>query len=272
MHIDRTRAEDAFAAYVAAYDASNPRISLKVDHTLRVAALCDRIARSIGLPADDVDLAWLCGLLHDIGRFEQVRRWDTFSDAASVSHALLGVRVLFGPDAEPQLARPGDEGRIGLVREFVTDGSEDDLIRTAVATHSDYRLPQGLPQRTRTFCDVVRDADKVDILKAVTLEPMDAIFGVGEEQMRASSLSPAVLEAFRARRCVLRADRRQPADFLVSFACFCFELVYPESRRAALEQGCVFKILDRRLDDPASDAELRAMSAELRAWLERDVA
>ena len=81
---------DAFNSYVARYDASDERITLKVEHTYEVAGLCDEIARGEGLPPADVDLAWLCGLLHDIGRFEQLRQWGTFSDADSCSHAALG--------------------------------------------------------------------------------------------------------------------------------------------------------------------------------------
>ena len=65
---------DAFNSYVARYDVSDERIALKVEHTYEVAKLCDEIARGEGLPPADVDLAWLCGLLHDIGRFEQLRR------------------------------------------------------------------------------------------------------------------------------------------------------------------------------------------------------
>ena len=91
MRIDRERAAAAFAAYTSAYGTDNPRITLKVEHTLRTAGFAEEIARAEGLSPDDVDLAWLLGLLHDIGRFEQVRRYDSFLDAATVRHAALGV-------------------------------------------------------------------------------------------------------------------------------------------------------------------------------------
>lgn len=68
----------------------------KHEHTLKVAALCEGIAVSYGMAPDDVFLAWLCGLLHDIGRFEQLRIWGTFKDFASCSHARLGLAVLGG--------------------------------------------------------------------------------------------------------------------------------------------------------------------------------
>lgn len=83
-------------SYTDAYDATNPRIALKIEHTYHVAEACDAVAREQGWSSEDIDLAWLCGLLHDMGRFEQLRRWDTFKDAESMSHAVLGIEILFG--------------------------------------------------------------------------------------------------------------------------------------------------------------------------------
>lgn len=99
MKIDRARAQKAFADYAAHYNAADAKVKLKIDHTYRVAALCARIAQSLALPPEDVDLAWLSGILHDVGRFEQLRRYNTFIDAQSVSHAALSVAVLFDEDA-----------------------------------------------------------------------------------------------------------------------------------------------------------------------------
>ena len=92
MKIDRARAQKAFADYAAHYNAADAKVKLKIDHTYRVAALCARIAQSLDLPPEDVDLAWLSGILHDVGRFEQLRRYNTFIDAQSVSHAALRDR------------------------------------------------------------------------------------------------------------------------------------------------------------------------------------
>lgn len=104
MKIDRARAQKAFADYAAHYNAADAKVKLKIDHTYRVAALCARIAQSLALPPEDVDLAWLSGILHDVGRFEQLRRYNTFIDAQSVSHAALSVAVLFGRGTHPGLS------------------------------------------------------------------------------------------------------------------------------------------------------------------------
>ena len=112
--IDRDRARAAFKSYTDAYDATNPRIALKIEHTYHVAEACDAVAREQGWSSEDIDLAWLCGLLHDMGRFEQLRRWDTFKDAESMSHAALGIEVLFGEN-------PADAPAVTSIRDFIDD-------------------------------------------------------------------------------------------------------------------------------------------------------
>lgn len=92
MKIDRSKVLRAFSDYVEAYDSCNQRITLKIEHSKRVAGLCERIAESNGLKQDDLDLAWTIGLLHDMGRFEQLRRWGTFSGCAFNQPCQIGGR------------------------------------------------------------------------------------------------------------------------------------------------------------------------------------
>ena len=199
MKIDRARAQKAFADYAAHYNAADAKVKLKIDHTYRVAALCARIAQSLALPPEDVDLAWLSGILHDVGRFEQLRRYNTFIDAQSVSHAALSVAVLF------------DEGRI---RDYLDDAGADALLRTAVEWHSAFRLPEALDDRTRLFCQILRDADKIDILRVNVETPMEEIYNVSTAALRRSPVTPAVLDAFYAHHCVLPLCRLHSGAFV----------------------------------------------------------
>lgn len=113
MTVDRQKVLDAFAAYIRPYDAQDPKVSLKIHHTYRVAALCEQIGRSIALEGTALDLAWLCGMLHDVGRFEQLRRFGTFDDSKSIDHARAGVQVLFEQ---------------GHIRDYLDDDSEDAML------------------------------------------------------------------------------------------------------------------------------------------------
>ena len=86
--IDIENAKKEFMNYVKKYDINNGRIHLKVKHILRVAEVSKIIATKLNLTENQIRLAELIGLFHDIGRFEQVRLYDTFSDKDSgLDHA-----------------------------------------------------------------------------------------------------------------------------------------------------------------------------------------
>lgn len=252
MQIDRRAACAAFAEDLRPYDTADPKVKLKIDHTYRVAALCERIAKSLALPAGEVDLAWLCGLLHDVGRFEQLRLYGTFDDAKSMDHAAAGVQVLFGR---------------GAIRRYLKDRDEDRLLETAVAWHSAYRLPDGLDRRTLMFCNILRDADKIDILRVNVETPLEEIYNVSTEALRTSPVTPAVAQAFYAHHTVLRSLKRHPADHVVGHASLVYELVFPESRRIVAQQGWLWKLLDFPTDIPETAALFAAMRQHMEGWL-----
>lgn len=271
--IDRNRARAAFDTYVAAYDAANPRIALKVEHTLRVMELCERIARETGFTPAGVDLAWLCGMLHDIGRFEQLRRWDTFSDAASTSHAALGVEVLFGSENHGS-----GTGATGIIYRFIDSNDElEEVIRAAVGFHSDYRLPEDLDVRTRALCDVVRDADKLDILRVASTDTVETVLNATEDELLVSAVSPAIEDAFFEHRTACYSERITPVDYLVNLACFAYELVYPASLEIADEQEYLYRALERPFgierpfENKVTAQLMNRMDGHLRAWVDEQL-
>lgn len=271
--IDRNRARAAFDTYVAAYDAANPRIALKVEHTLRVMELCERIARETGFTPAGVDLAWLCGMLHDIGRFEQLRRWDTFSDAASTSHAALGVEVLFGSENHGS-----GTGATGIIHRFIDSNDElEEVIRAAVGFHSDYRLPEDLDVRARALCDVVRDADKLDILRVASTDTVETVLNATEDELLVSAVSPAIEDAFFEHRTACYSERITPVDYLVNLACFAYELVYPASLEIADEQEYLYRALERPFgierpfENKVTAQLMNRMDGHLRAWVDEQL-
>ncbi len=246
--IDRNLAIRAFDQYVSRYDADDPKIRLKIDHTHRVAALCERIASSVG--AESGDLAWLCGMLHDIGRFEQVRRYGTFNDAVSVDHAAFGADLLFQEGLLPRFAPNLSGPAIGV-------------LETAIRSHSAYRIDPGLTEAEKRYCHILRDADKIDILRVNCETPLEEIYDVAPEALRTSAVTEAVRDCFRNRTAVLRALRKTPADYVVAHICLVFELVYPVSREIVTEEGCI----DRMLKFQTENEDTRAWFAYMRETL-----
>lgn len=127
----------------AEYDAP---LTLKIDHTARVCENIRQLARTLSLDEDDVRLAEIVALFHDVGRFEQYRRYQTFNDEHSVNHAKMGVDVLTQLNILDHLAE-----------------AEKRIIIDAVRFHNAPSLPHGNGSDSKVFMRLIRDADKLDI-------------------------------------------------------------------------------------------------------------
>lgn len=267
--INRKNVINAFAEYVRNYDPSDEKIKLKIDHTYRVAGLCQRIAESLGLSEPDVDIAWLLGMLHDIGRFEQIRRFGTFNDAQSVDHAEFGADLLFkeglirkfaeGYYEECELAEPENQEDEQIIKNNEHHNKDTGLLEMAIRQHNKYRVKEDLTERQRMFCDILRDADKVDIFKVNADIPMEIIYDVTTEELKNGIITKEVLESFYKKETVLKSVRRSAVDHIVGHISLLFELVYKESYRQAKEQGYVYKLLDFKSDVPEVNAEFDDM-------------
>ncbi len=267
--INRKNVINTFAEYVRNYDPLDEKIKLKIDHTYRVAGMCQRIAESLGLSEPDVDIAWLLGMLHDIGRFEQIRRFGTFNDAQSVDHAEFGADLLFkeglirkfaeGYYEECELARSGNEEAEQIIKNNEHHNKDTGLLEMAIRQHNKYRVKEDLTERQRMFCDILRDADKVDIFKVNADIPMEIIYDVTTEELKNGIITKEVLESFYKKETVLKSVRRSAVDHIVGHISLLFELVYKESYRQAKEQGYVYKLLDFKSDVPEVNAEFDDM-------------
>ena len=251
--IDRKKIMDEFAGYTKDYDISDEKIKLKVEHTYRVAGLCDRIARSLGLAEEDIDLAWAIGMLHDIGRFDQVRQYGTFSDADSVDHAHYASELLFDKGMIVDYfgsANPGIYNYIENENTCSAGLSESlGIIKKAVYNHSAYKIEEGLCEREVLFCNIIRDADKLDIFKVVNDTPLEDIYSVDKEEIPKAEVTNAVMQALREKHAVLRSLKKTPADYIAAYIALVFELVFPESFYIAKEQGYLDKLLDFKTDN-----------------------
>lgn len=285
MKINREHIKKTFQEYTDRYDSANPKIKLKIDHTYRVADLCEQIAQSLELSAAEVDLAWLSGMLHDVGRFEQLRRYNTFSDAQSIDHARFAVELLYDEgliaDYVPEIltaelvAGARAWRSMGGVNESPTAQSEDmplsDILQTlriAIGEHSAYRIQKGLDERTRMFCQILRDADKVDIFRVICDTPMEEVYGFQTKDILRSAITPEVMQAFYEHHAVLRKLKKCPADYIVAHGSLTFELVYPESLRIAKEQGYLKQMMSFQSENPDTAEIFEDLRKDLNDYLE----
>ena len=92
--IDIVNAEKVFKEYLQNFDLKDPKISLKVTHTYAVLSSAKYIAENLNLSKEDYELACLIALLHDIGRFEQLKEYDSYDDTLGMNHAEFGIKLL----------------------------------------------------------------------------------------------------------------------------------------------------------------------------------
>lgn len=241
MGIDREKARKVFDDYVNLYDSSDEKIKLKIEHTYRVSELSEKIAESMNLSKEDKDIAWLIGLLHDIGRFEQVKRYGTFNDAVSIDHAKLGVQILFTENK---------------IREFTADKENDEIIKCAIDYHNMYRIPDNLSERIKMFSNIIRDADKIDIFKVNVIVPIEEIYNVSSEEIYNSEITKEVLENFYEKDTVLRKLKRTAVDHIVGHISLVFGLVYPQSIKIVYEQGYLEQLMNFKSNNKDTNEKL----------------
>ncbi len=254
MVIDRQRALAAFQEYTGHYDITDEKVRLKIDHTYRVCALCEQIAAQSGFDEDEIRLSWLTGLLHDVGRFEQLRRYGTFIDAQSIDHAEFGADILF---------------REGKIRDYVEDASEDELLEKAVRCHSAYRVPEDYTPREKRFADLLRDADKIDIVKVNVIVPIEEIYNVTTYDLTHCSVTEEVLQAFYEEHCILRNLKRTPVDNVVGHISLVYELVYPVSCQLVQKQGYLHRLMDFHSELPKTNEQFAKIREKMEQYLRR---
>jgi len=131
-------------------DFVNANIELKQAHTARVCDEMLYLTNSLSFEPHQEILAQAVALLHDIGRFEQFRKYRTYSDCKSVNHSRLGLKII----AENNLLK---------------DISPDDrnIIEKAIEYHSLKEIPENIDSQVELHSKLIRDADKLDIYYVV---------------------------------------------------------------------------------------------------------
>jgi hypothetical protein len=141
-------------------------------------------------------------------------------------------------------------------------GPSDDylLIEKAIRLHNVFQLPDDLTERELRFATVLRDADKLDILRVNVETPRSAIYGVQEDIFLESEITDEVYEGILQCQNLERSLMKTPADLMMGHISFVFGLVYPVSVRLMQEQG----YLETVLQFPSRNARTRQQFAEIR--------
>lgn len=251
--INYIHARKAFEKYLDGYDRNNDKIKLKITHTYGVVAQSTSLAKRMHLSEEDTQLARVIALLHDIGRFEQLKRFDSFLPE-TMDHASYGVKILFEE---------------GLIRKFLPEDRWDKVIRTAIQKHSDYRLDEIEEPKTLLHARLIRDADKLDNCRVKLEDPLETFAGGTAEKIGSTRISPKVKKDVLAGKSVLSSDRVTLMDFWVSYLAYFYDLNFRESLDIVEENKYVRRIADRiPCLDPVTKADMKEITDSLISYVE----
>ena len=214
--------KEAFDKYVSDFDFKVDGIEYKYYHSYRVQKYSEKISEMLNLGLKDKKLASDIGLLHDIGRFHQLEKYNSFCDK-KFDHADYGAKILFEDN---------------LILNYDINKCDYEIVKKAIRNHNKYQIEDGLNERELFFAKLVRDADKIDILNAFSSIRVLEICECDEE------ISPSVREEFFNNITVRNVNVKNKNDKIISMLAFLFDINFEVSYRIIKEEDFINKFYD----------------------------
>lgn len=228
--IDIEKARKVLNEYIKKYDDTNPRIKLKKDHILRVADNSKLIAQKLNLSQEDIELAELIGLLHDIGRFEQIRIYNTFNDKQSIDHGLKGIEVLFEQN---------------LIREFLGEKDYYKIIYLSIKNHNKKQIEENLSKRELLHARIIRDADKLDIFNIIVNGKIEDAVWFPADNIEKEKISDDIYKQIIEDKYVNYANVKTNIDCIVTWIAYAYDLNFKVSLETIKKEKYINKLVDR---------------------------
>lgn len=224
--IDLVQAEREFKKYAQNYDMSLDGIERKYHHSFRVMNISTEIAKSLNLDEEQVALATLIGLLHDIARFEEFMKYKGFTLEHKFDHGDYALEIL---------------KKDNFIRKFIETDKYDDIIFAAIKNHNKFQIEDGLNEETLLYCKIIRDADKIDILYEATC----IFWNNKKEEMEKSQISDSYFEQFMNQQVILRLPEQTILDEIVVYLAFIFDMNFKYSFEKLKIEDYMDKMLNR---------------------------
>jgi len=208
-------------------DFLHEHVYFKVEHTYRVIANSIYLANHIGLSQEETSLAKIIALLHDIGRFSQFLKYRTFDDSISVNHAELGVNII---------------KERGILKENV-NGIDELLIIRSILNHNLPRLNGEADDRILLFSKIIRDADKMDIWKILSLQNVVHKILTNEIKDPSYAIPNVIQDCFRNGQTVPSGSARSMNDYRLLRLSWIFDMNFVATYQWIIKHGLVDEIL-----------------------------
>ena len=220
--VNRVKKEilNEFYNYVKDFNLNDIAIKRKYEHSLRVMKISCYLAKKLKLSLLDISLSRKIGLLHDFGRFEQWQKYHTYSDLESIDHGDLGVELLFTNK---------------LIKNYELEIENYDIVENAIKYHNKYDYPNNLDKLAKIHCNIIRDADKLDIFY---------IFAKGILKIEEDNLpvSKKINSDFSNNLLLNRKDVVNKTDDILLILAMVYDLNYQESYKYLYKKKYIWKI------------------------------
>lgn len=228
--IDIVKAKNYFKEYVSNYDTSDSRVKLKIVHINHVSENAKQIAKFLNLSQEEQNLAELIGLLHDLGRFEQLRIYGTFSDKNSINHAEKAVEILF---------------KNNLIRKFAVDEKYDNIIYKAIKNHNTIKIEEGLSKQELLHSKIIRDADKLDIYRVLLENKLEDCVHIKTNDVSKEIISTEYFNNFSKQELLLYENIKSNIDFLVVIISYIYDLNFIETLKLIKDKDYIRKVIEK---------------------------
>ncbi len=228
--INYEKAHQAFEEYLSNYDLGDSKINHKILHTYSVVKLSEYIARDLNLDDENIELAKVIALLHDIGRFEQAKKFNDFVDYRTMDHADYGAKILFED---------------GIIRKFVEEDKYDNIILKSIKNHNNYVLEDELTGDELLHSKIIRDADKTDSFRVKAVDDVKDMSNIDESIMVTQEITDEIFNDFMSNKTIVSNKRKTFADMWVSYIAFIFDYNFNSGLKYIKENNYINVLVDR---------------------------
>lgn len=200
-------------------------IEMKLEHSLRVMEISKKIAEGLELQEEQIEIATLIGLLHDIGKINQYENYKSNGYFKKFEHGDYGAYIL---DSD--------------IRKYIETDKYDNIIKKSVKNHSKFQIEEGLTEEEILFSKIIRDADKIDIFYECI-----CIFWNGiEDRIENETIPDNVLDQFRKHVVIKRRDDSyQEIESIIRILSFIFDINFKTSFEILKKEDYINKIINR---------------------------
>lgn len=228
--INFENAEKEFLKYINNFNLEDEATNRKKLHSFRVMKNSEILAKKLNLNKEEVELAKLIGLLHDIGRFEQYDRAKKFLNENKFDHGNYGEFIL---------------KQDNYIEKYISNRKYIPIILKAIKNHNKYKIEEGLTNKEEMFCKLIRDADKLDILYETV-----CIYWKSEkevENIENSKISKNIEEQLKKQEEIKKQgnEKFDSADHLLIILSFIYDINFKETFEIIQKQQYISKMLKR---------------------------